>query len=80
MDESFFADDLAVYITTRNQRVASRALQEVNNKLDAWTVKRGLTFSTSKIGNMVFIKRRKRNEKPIKITLRNKVITNKENT
>ena len=39
---SLFADDLAIYIPTRNQRVAARALQGVNNKLDAWVVKWGL--------------------------------------
>ena len=32
---SLFADDLAIYITTKNQRVTSRALQGVINKLDA---------------------------------------------
>ena len=29
VDGSLFADDLAIYITTRNQRVAARAFQEV---------------------------------------------------
>ena len=29
VDGSLFADDLAIYITTRNQRVAIRALQEL---------------------------------------------------
>ena len=33
--ELIFADDLAIYITTSNQRVASRALQRVTNKLDS---------------------------------------------
>ena len=33
VDGSLFVDDLAMYITTRNQRVAARALQGVNNKL-----------------------------------------------
>ena len=45
VDVSLFADDLAIYITIRNQRVATRALQGVTNKLDAWAVERGLTFS-----------------------------------
>ena len=31
---SLLADYLAIYITTRNQRVASRALREVTNKLN----------------------------------------------
>ena len=35
VDGSFVADDLAIYITTRSWRVASRALQGVTNKLDA---------------------------------------------
>ena len=30
-----FTDDLAIYIITRNQRVATRPLQGVTNKLDA---------------------------------------------
>ena len=35
VDGSLFADDLVIYITTRNQRMAARALQGVTNKLDA---------------------------------------------
>ena len=40
MDGSLFADYLAIYITTRNQRLAARALEGVTNKLDAWASKR----------------------------------------
>ena len=32
VDKSLFADDLAIYITTRNQRVTFRALQGVTNE------------------------------------------------
>ena len=39
VDGSLLADDLVIFIT-RNQRVATKALQEVTNKLDAWTVER----------------------------------------
>ena len=60
MDELLFADNLAIYITTRNQKVAARALQAVTNKIDAWAAEKGLIFSTSKTVNMVFRKRRKR--------------------
>ena len=35
IDRSLFVDDLEMYITTRNQRVACRVLQGVTNKLDA---------------------------------------------
>ena len=35
VDGSLFADDLAIYITTRSQRVASREMQGVTNKLGA---------------------------------------------
>ena len=59
VNEPLFADDLAKYITTRNQRVVSRSLQEVTNKLDAWTAERGLTFFPKITVNMIF---RKRNE------------------
>ena len=34
VDGSLFADDLAIYITTKNQRVATRALQGVTNRLE----------------------------------------------
>ena len=44
MDGSLFADDLAIHITTRNQRVTARALYVVTNKLDAWASQRGWTF------------------------------------
>ena len=44
VDRSLFVDHLAIHIT-RSQRVASRALQGVANKLDAWVPDRGLTFS-----------------------------------
>ena len=40
VDGSLFADDLAIYIIPRSQRVASRAMQGVANKLDAWAVER----------------------------------------
>ena len=35
VDGSLFAYNLAIYITTRSKRVASRALQGVTNKFDA---------------------------------------------
>ena len=56
---------------------ASRALQGVTNKLDAWAAERGLTFSPSKIVSMTF---RKRNKEPIEIMLRNKIMPSKEST
>ena len=59
VDGSLFADDLAIYITTRNQRVATRALQGVTNKLDAWAAGKGLTFSSSKTVCM-FLEREKK--------------------
>ena len=34
VDGSLFADDLAIYITTKYQRVAIRALQGVTNRLE----------------------------------------------
>ena len=49
VDASLFADNLAIYITTRSQRVATRALQGMTNK----TV------------SMTFRKRRKTNEEQI---------------
>ena len=51
---SLFADNLAIYITTKNQRVATRALQGVTNRLEAWAAERDLTFSTSKTISMSF--------------------------
>ena len=72
---SLFADNLAIYITTRSQRVACRALHGVTNKLDAWAAERGLTFSPSKTVRMTF---RKGNNEPIEIMQRNKVIPSKE--
>ena len=59
--ELLFANNLAIYITTRNPRVVSRALQGVTNKLDAWATERGLTFSTNKTVRIIFRKKRKRN-------------------
>ena len=57
VDGSLFADDLAISITTRNQRVAYVALQEVTNKLDACAGEKGFTFFPSKTVNMTFRKR-----------------------
>ena len=59
VDGPLFTDDLVIYITTRNQRVAARALQIVTNKLFAWAAERGLIFSTSKMINIVFRKKKK---------------------
>ena len=39
VDRTLFAYDLAIYIITRNQRVAAIDLQEVTNKLDTWAAK-----------------------------------------
>ena len=58
MDRLLFEDDLAIYITAINQRAANRALQGVINKLDVWAVERILNFSTSKIGNKIYRKRK----------------------
>ena len=46
VDESLFANDLALYMR-RNQGVTAIALQGVNNKLDTWAAERRLTFYTS---------------------------------
>ena len=45
VDGSLFAGDLAVYITIRNQRVATRVLKGMTNKLEECAAKRGLNFS-----------------------------------
>ena len=74
VDGSLFVDDMAIYLTTRNQRVAVRALQGVTKKLDAWAAERGLAFTPNKAVSMIFRKRRKRNEELIEIMLRNKII------
>ena len=71
VDGSLFADNLTIYITTKNQRVAARALQGVTNKLDAWAVEKALTFFPNKT---VSTKCRKRNEEPIKIMLRIEIL------
>ena len=62
MNGSIFPDDLAIYITTRNQRIATRALKGVNNELDEWAVESGITFFSKKPINMIFIKKQKRME------------------
>ena len=68
VDGSLFAEDLAIYITTRNQRVTARALQGVTNNLDTWAAERGLKFFPSKTVSKTF---RKENDEPIEIKLRN---------
>ena len=68
-----FADDLAIYITIKYQRVSARALQGGTNKLNTWAAERGLTFSPNKTVSIVFRKRRKRNEEPLKIMLNYKL-------
>ena len=40
MHGPLFTYNLAIYASTRNRRVAARALQGVTNKLDAWAVER----------------------------------------
>ena len=50
MDRSLSSDDLAIYITTRNQSVISRALEGVINKLDVWAIEK-------KAVSMIFMKR-----------------------
>ena len=60
MEGSLIADDPAIHTSIRNQTVATRALQEVTNMLDTWTVERELTFSPSKAVNIIFKKRREK--------------------
>ena len=50
----------------------------MTNKLDGWAAERGLTFFLKKTVSMIFRKRRKRNEDPIEIMLRNEIIPSKE--
>ena len=47
------------------------ALQTTTNKLKKWTTEKGLKFSPNKTTMMIFIKRRKREEEPLEITLGN---------
>ena len=57
---------VTIFLVTRSQRVESKTLQGVINKLVAWAAKRGLTFSPSNTVSMPF---RKRNEELIEIML-----------
>ena len=68
------------YTLQQKNRGASRVLQGVINKLDAYAAERGLTFSPNKTESMKFRNRRNRNEEPTEIMLRNKIIPSKENT
>ena len=45
VNRSLFGDDLVIYFATRNQKVATRALQRATNKLDAWTVEGGVIYT-----------------------------------
>ena len=57
MDGLPFSKKLVIYIKTRNQKVTSKALQEVINKLDVGAVERRITLSTSKTVDIIFRKR-----------------------
>ena len=48
---------LTIYITTINNRVASRALQGVTKSLDAWAAERKLIFFPKKTVNIIFKKK-----------------------
>ena len=52
----------------------------MTNKLDLWAAEKGLTLSPKITVRMIFKKRRKRNEEPIEIMLRSKIIPYKEST
>ena len=67
IDRSLFADGLSIYITTRNQKAAPRALKEVANKLDAWAMEKELAFSNCKTINVIF--RKKNHIKKLNCTL-----------
>ena len=54
---SLFTDDLAIYITTRKQRMAIRDLQTNTNELDAFAAERNISFSFSKTVTKTFRKR-----------------------
>ena len=59
---SLYTDNLAVYIITRNWKIATRVLQ-TTNKIDVWASQRGLLFSPSKTVTMALRKmKQKRNQ------------------
>ena len=75
MDVSLFADDLPIYMPTRNQKIGARALQGVTNKLDAWAAVVARHFPPNKTVSIIF---RKRNDEPIEIMLRMKLYSLKK--
>ena len=68
--KSMDASHLAIYITTRNQRVVKTTLQTTTNKIDAWTSESCISFSLSKTVIMAF---RKREGESVEITLRKQI-------
>ena len=56
--------------------MATRALKGVTNKLNAWALGKGerTNFLYQQTVNMIFRKRRKKNEGPIDVTIKNQII------
>lgn len=59
VDGSLFVDDFAIYITTKNTKIAKGLLSKCLRNLEKWSLKTGFTFSISKTTAIIFTRKHK---------------------
>lgn len=56
---SLFVDDFAIYVTTKNIKMAKRLLTKCLKNLESWSEKTGFKFSTTKTKGIIFTRKQK---------------------
>ena len=77
VDGILYVDDLLIYCRGNYVPVLERRLQVTINKIQQWTESHGFTFSPSKT-NCIHFHRKRKFQAPLKLTLNNIIIPNRE--
>ena len=77
VESILYVDDLLIYCSGNYVPVLERRLQTTINKIQEWTESHGFTFSPSKT-NCIHFHRKRKFQTPLKLTLNNIIIPNRE--
>ena len=77
IEAQLYVDDLLIYCSGTYVQGMERRLQSAVNKVKAWATSHGFTFSTQKT-NCIHFHRKRKHQPPLKLTLNNRIIVNRE--
>ena len=72
-----YVDDLLIYCSGTYVPSLERRLQNAINKIESWATSHGFTFSPAKT-NCIHFHRKRKSQPPLKLTLNNRIIVNRE--